>query len=101
MNSLAEKARLGAETVQDPRWTDIVARNAEADGKFYFGVRTTGVYCRPSCGARTARPENVSFYATREEAQKAGFRPCKRCRPDRSMVIRPVYRPGYAGVPHN
>jgi AraC family transcriptional regulator of adaptative response/methylated-DNA-[protein]-cysteine methyltransferase len=89
MNSLAEKARLGAQTVQDPRWTDIVVRNAEADGKFYFGVRTTGVYCRPSCGARTARPENVSFYATREEAQTAGFRPCKRCRPDRSTVIDP------------
>ena len=87
MNRLAEKARLGAATVQDPRWTDVVARNAEADGKFYFGVKTTGVYCRPSCGARTARPENVSFYATREEAQSAGFRPCKRCQPDRSSVI--------------
>jgi AraC family transcriptional regulator of adaptative response/methylated-DNA-[protein]-cysteine methyltransferase len=89
MNSLAKKARPGAATVQDPRWTDVVARNAEADGKFYFGVRTTGVYCRPSCGARTARPENVSFYATREEAQTAGFRPCKRCRPDRSTIIDP------------
>lgn len=87
MNRLAEKARLGAATVQDPRWTDVVARNAEADGKFYFGVKTTGVYCRPSCGARTARPENVSFYATLEEAQSAGFRPCKRCQPDRSSVI--------------
>ena len=89
MNLLAKKVRPVAATVQDPRWADVVARNAEADGKFYFGVRTTGVYCRPSCGARTARPENVSFYATSEEAQEAGFRPCKRCRPDRSAVIDP------------
>ena len=89
MNLLAKKVRPVAATVQDPRWADVVARNAEADGKFYFGVRTTGVYCRPSCGARTARPENVSFYATSEEAQEAGFRPCKRCRPDCSTVIDP------------
>jgi AraC family transcriptional regulator, regulatory protein of adaptative response / methylated-DNA-[protein]-cysteine methyltransferase len=44
-------------------------------------VKTTGVYCRPSCGARLACPENVQFYSTPEEAEKAGFRPCKRCKP--------------------
>lgn len=82
MNALVKKAQPGAETAQDPRWADVVVRNAAADGKFYYAVKTTGVYCRPSCGARLARPENVRFYATREEAEMAGFRPCKRCRPD-------------------
>jgi AraC family transcriptional regulator of adaptative response/methylated-DNA-[protein]-cysteine methyltransferase len=49
-------------------------------------VSTTGVYCRPSCAARLARPENVQFYATREEAESAGFRPCKRCKPDQPSI---------------
>lgn len=70
-------------TVDDPRWAAVVARSADADGTFWYSVRTTGVYCRPSCGARLARPENVRFHATREDAEAAGFRPCKRCRPDR------------------
>jgi AraC family transcriptional regulator, regulatory protein of adaptative response / methylated-DNA-[protein]-cysteine methyltransferase len=74
-------------TEQDPRWASVVARAAEADGSFFYSVRTTGVYCRPSCGARLPRPENVRFHATREEAEQAGFRPCKRCRPDRPSVL--------------
>ncbi|HUL13554.1 MAG TPA: Ada metal-binding domain-containing protein [Methylococcaceae bacterium] len=45
-------------------------------------MKTTGVYCRPSCAARLPRPENVRFYATCEDAERAGFRPCKRCRPN-------------------
>ncbi|QEL66423.1 AraC family transcriptional regulator [Oryzomicrobium terrae] len=69
-------------TTRDPRWTAVVARDARADGTFYYSVATTGVYCRPSCGARQARPENVAFHASREAAEQAGFRPCKRCRPD-------------------
>ena len=83
MNTLAKKAQRTAETVSDPRWASVIARDTEADGKFYYAVRTTGVYCRPSCAARPARPENVSFYGTREEAEKAGFRACKRCQPDK------------------
>jgi AraC family transcriptional regulator of adaptative response/methylated-DNA-[protein]-cysteine methyltransferase len=71
-----------ADTESDPRWGFIVNRDATADGKFYYSVRTTGVYCRPSCASRRAKPENVTFYASREEAEKAGFRPCKRCEPD-------------------
>lgn len=67
---------------EDARWNAIVRRDAEADGRFYYAVRTTGVYCRPSCAARLPRRENVSFHATREDAERAGFRPCKRCRPD-------------------
>jgi AraC family transcriptional regulator of adaptative response/methylated-DNA-[protein]-cysteine methyltransferase len=53
------------------------------DGAFVYAVGTTGVYCRPSCPSRTAKPENVRFYGSGEDAEKAGFRPCKRCRPDR------------------
>lgn len=82
MKALAKKAQLATITVNDPRWASVVTRNAEADGGFYYSVRTTGVYCRPSCAARLARAENVNFYPTREEAEKAGFRPCKRCQPD-------------------
>ena len=64
------------------RWRALCARDAAADGAFYYAVRTTGVYCRPSCGARRPNRENVAFYETREAARHAGFRPCKRCRPD-------------------
>ena len=66
----------------DPRWRALAARDRHADGQFVYSVRTTGVYCRPSCGARAARPENVAFHATPADAARAGFRPCKRCRPD-------------------
>ena len=71
---------------RDPRWAAMAARSVAADGTFFYSVRTTGVYCRPSCGARRPRPENVQFHATREEAELAGFRPCKRCRPDRPSL---------------
>jgi AraC family transcriptional regulator, regulatory protein of adaptative response / methylated-DNA-[protein]-cysteine methyltransferase len=70
-----------AATVDDPRWAAVVARDPGADGKFFYSVKTTGVYCRPSCAARTPRPENVEFHATAADAERAGFRPCKRCRP--------------------
>jgi AraC family transcriptional regulator, regulatory protein of adaptative response / methylated-DNA-[protein]-cysteine methyltransferase len=67
----------------DPRWAAVVGRDKNADGTFYYSVSTTGVYCRPSCAARRANPGNVRFHATREDAERAGFRPCRRCRPDR------------------
>jgi AraC family transcriptional regulator, regulatory protein of adaptative response / methylated-DNA-[protein]-cysteine methyltransferase len=85
-NTSMKKAQLADATLNDPRWPIVKARSPEADGNFYYGVRTTGVYCRPSCAARPARPENVSFYETREEAEQAGLRPCKRCRPDRPAL---------------
>src|SRR4051812_38827809 len=66
----------------DPRWTQMRARDASADGTFFYSVKTTGVYCRPSCAARPARPENVAFHATAEQAERAGFRACKRCKPN-------------------
>lgn len=71
-----------AATVGDPRWAAVVARDATADGQFFYSVKTTGVYCRPSCAARPARPENVEFHLSAADAERAGFRPCKRCRPD-------------------
>jgi len=65
----------------EERWEAVKRRDRAADGAFVFAVRTTGVYCRPSCAARLARRENVSFHATCADAERAGFRPCKRCRP--------------------
>lgn len=67
---------------EDARWAAVVARELEADGRFVYAVRTTGVYCRPSCSARTPKPENVVFHATCAEAEASGFRPCRRCRPN-------------------
>ncbi len=70
------------DTTRDPRWTQVLARDAAADGSFVYSVKTTGVYCRPSCPARPARPENVAFHATTQAAERAGFRACKRCKPN-------------------
>src|SRR5271155_645006 len=68
----------------EERWWDAVRRRDPAhDGKFFFAVPTTGVYCRPSCASRAAKRENVSFFDTGAQAEKAGYRACKRCRPDK------------------
>ena len=68
-------------TTSDPRWKSVVERDKAADGTFYYSVKTTGVFCRPSCAARVARPENIQFHPTIEDAVRAGFRACKRCKP--------------------
>lgn len=70
----------------DPRWAALVARDAKADGSFVYSVKTTGVYCRPGCPSRLAKPENINFYASPGAAESAGFRPCKRCRPDQRSL---------------
>ena len=57
-------------------------RDAAFDGRFFVAVRTTGIYCRPVCPARTPRPENVAFYPSAAAAERAGYRPCLRCRPE-------------------
>ncbi len=62
-------------------WRAVVSRAAAADGRFVYAVRSTGVYCRPNCKARRARRANVGFYADAAAAEAAGFRACKRCRP--------------------
>ncbi|KRB40083.1 MAG: bifunctional DNA-binding transcriptional regulator/O6-methylguanine-DNA methyltransferase Ada [Pseudomonadota bacterium] len=68
--------------IDSARWAAVIAKDRAADGEFFYSVRTTGVYCRPSCAARPARRENVAFHLTRAQAEAAGFRPCKRCKPD-------------------
>ncbi len=65
----------------DYRWNAVVARDSDHDGEFVFAVASTGVYCRPSCPARRPRRANVTFYSRPEQAEKAGFRACLRCRP--------------------
>lgn len=81
MNMTSRTAMLAAATLDDPRWAAVAARDARADGTFFYSVRTTGVYCRPSCASRRARPENVEFHLTADDAERAGFRPCRRCTP--------------------
>lgn len=63
-------------------WEAVVARERSMDGVFYYAVLSTGVYCRPSCPSKRPRRENVVFFRTREAAEQAGFRPCRRCKPD-------------------
>ena|ERR1700686_3534288 len=82
MSTSTRNAHPATTTEKGPRWADVVARDPEAS--FFYSVKTTGVYCRPSCAARLARPENVQFYRTREDAEQDGFRPCKRCKPDQA-----------------
>ncbi len=63
------------------QWDAVLRRDRRADGEFFFGVRSTGVYCRPSCPARRPRKENAVFFRTPADAENAGFRACRRCRP--------------------
>lgn len=65
----------------EAKWQAVIAKDPRADGDFVFAVSSTGIYCRPSCPARRARRENVSFYPLPEVAEQAGFRACKRCHP--------------------
>jgi len=85
MTRATEIAARAAKTAADPRWQRVLARDAAADGAFYYSVKTSGVYCRPSCKSRPARPENIAFHATPQAAEVAGFRACKRCRPDQQI----------------
>jgi len=72
---------------RDPRWRAIVTRDRSCDGQFVYSVETTGVYCRPSCGARLPKPGNVRFHASCADAEQAGFRSCKRCRPNEPPLV--------------
>jgi len=82
MTPAMHRDALAAATLDDPRWLDVKTHNAAADGRFWFAVATTGVFCRPGCGARTPRPENVRFFDSIAAAKAAGFRACKRCLPE-------------------
>jgi AraC family transcriptional regulator of adaptative response/methylated-DNA-[protein]-cysteine methyltransferase len=71
-----------ATTGLDARWKALAAREAAADGTFVYAVTSTGVYCRPSCPSRRPRADRVRFFDSSAEARRAGFRPCRRCKPD-------------------
>lgn len=79
---LSTAGRSAAQSAQDARWAAVLARDISYDGHFFYSVATTGVYCRPSCPARRPKREHVRFYRTAAAAEAAGFRPCKRCKPD-------------------
>jgi AraC family transcriptional regulator, regulatory protein of adaptative response / methylated-DNA-[protein]-cysteine methyltransferase len=80
---MSQNIGMGIEQLNnEDRWDAVIRRDPSQDGTFYYSVRTTGIYCRPSCGARLPRRENVQFYLTPDAAEKAGFRPCRRCRPN-------------------
>jgi len=66
----------------DEMWDAASGCDASYDGRFFYAVRTVGVYCRPSCKSRTPLRKNVLYFRTSREAADSGFRPCKRCRPD-------------------
>lgn len=75
---MSDELELGADEV---RWAAVRGRDAEADGTFFYGVVTTGVFCRPSCPSRVPQRGNVRFFATAAEAERSGLRACKRCQP--------------------
>lgn len=75
--------------INDWRWQIVQSKSAEFDGAFYTAVRTTGIYCKPSCTAKTPKRENVTFYASRDEAESAGFRACLRCKPNLVNAVNP------------
>lgn len=77
-----------AYATDDERWRAVQQRDEAADGAFYYVVRTTGIYSRPSCAARLARRENVEFHSSLEEVRDRGYRPCRRCRPDEPVPDR-------------
>jgi AraC family transcriptional regulator of adaptative response/methylated-DNA-[protein]-cysteine methyltransferase len=70
----------------DLRWEALTQRDRRADGAFLYGVATTGVYCRPTCASRLPNRENVRFFDSRAEAERAGYRACKRCRPNEASA---------------
>ena len=82
MTVKADARPVGKPACDDERWDAVCRRDPAAVGAFVYCVRTTGVYCRPSCWGRLPRRENVTFHATCAAAERAGFRPCKRCRPN-------------------
>jgi AraC family transcriptional regulator of adaptative response/methylated-DNA-[protein]-cysteine methyltransferase len=91
MNLVIESRAAGtiipvASEVRDPRWAAIANRDAAFEGKFVYSVRTTGVYCRPACPSRRPKPEHVAFHATCEDAEREGFRACRRCRPNAASL---------------
>ena len=76
--------------LSDWQWRAVTTKNRDLDGVFFFGVRTTGIFCRPSCSSRQPKRENVSFFVTATDAANAGFRACLRCKPLEAVVSDPA-----------
>lgn len=76
------------ESTIDPRtaWRAVAKRDHRADGRFVYAVRSTHIYCRPSCPSRRPRRDRVEFYRGPAEAERGGFRACRRCHPERAIV---------------
>ena len=81
--------------LDEARWAAVLRRDPAMDGRFVYGVKTTGIYCRPSCPAGPAKRQNVRFFTDNAAAEAAGFRTCKRCRPD-GVVVKAKARKGIA-----
>ncbi|OBZ18287.1 AraC family transcriptional regulator [Bacillus sp. FJAT-27264] len=69
------------ELLTEEKWQAILSNNSACDGTFFYAVRTTGIFCRPSCKSKAPKRENVAVFSVAEQALAAGFRPCKRCKP--------------------
>src|SRR6058998_901347 len=82
-------ARIPTVMDDDARWQAVLTRDRRSDGRFVFAVRSTGIYCRPSCPARRPRRAQVHFFPVPEAAELAGFRPCRRCRPGEAAAPDP------------
>ena len=82
INTQMDRSSMG----DDDRWQAVLNRDRGRDGQFVLAVRTTGIYCRPSCPARKPNRENVSFFADADAAERAGFRACRRCRPRATLA---------------
>ena len=79
MNAMPQISQILNDTA---RWDAVLGRDRDADGRFFYAVSSTGVYCRPSCPSRRPRRDRVAFFDTSAAARDAGFRACRRCHPD-------------------
>ena len=73
------------DTLSGRQWKQVLERDPSADGRFFYAVRSTGIVCKPTCPSRRPMPANVRFFPTLDEALEAGFRPCRRCHPERTI----------------
>ena len=87
--SLALKEIVNNTVDEDVLWSAVVARDRHMDGQFVFGVSSTKIYCRPSCPSRRPHRDRVSFFSLAEAAEQAGFRACKRCKPQSVSILDP------------
>lgn len=87
MTTLIEKLEHQNYITNDARWQAVMTRDSNADGCFFYAITTTGIYCYPSCPSRLAQRVNTLFFATSNDAQRAGFRPCKRCQSDQDTPL--------------